>query len=215
LALSINGKLEYLWDYANNEVIWRGDQHYWHLSLNDQANTAERFWSLLEIEQVITLRQAGCTLKAQGEQALDRQCFGYILTNLPAYGESKIWDMLKAVNFPEQKSICNWSSQKLGQLAQQTVANPQFDEWIKKPRRTLFLHPLMLFMDYTAGIKDSLNKLRPLGTNTLTVYASTRESCLTETAPEVTVETADAKDSAIKLPEPSQIQEFKAEAMLN
>jgi hypothetical protein len=88
------------------------------------------------------------------------------------------------------------------------VANPHE----QKTQENLILAPA----DVVYGLYSrhySLDKLRPLGTNTLTVYASTSESCLTEPEPKVTVETTGAKDSSIKLPEPSQIQEFKAEAM--
>jgi hypothetical protein len=80
---------------------------YWRMPMNGQDDTAERFWSMLEIQQIITLPQASCTLKAQGEQALDRQCFGFVLTNMPAQGESKIWDMLKGLTFRSKKAYAD------------------------------------------------------------------------------------------------------------
>jgi hypothetical protein len=206
LAVTIDGKLEYLWDFNKGYLIWRGNKHYWRMRLDVQEQTLEEFWGNLEIEQVILLPNKPCT-KTSSNPAMQQQCFGYALTNLPAKGESKIWDMLKSARFKEEDFQCNWSSKEMGTLAKQAAANPLFDEWIKKPRKTLFLHPITLFMD-SPDNKASLDILRTAGANALTLYASRSKKCEQESAPKVSVVTVPSTKALYQPPKESEIVEF-------
>lgn len=207
LAVTIDGKLEYLWDFNKGYLIWRGSKHYWRMSLETQDKTLEEFWGNLEIDQVILLPNKPC-VKASSNPAMQQQCFGYALSNLPAKGESGIWNMLESARFSDLDFQCNWSSKEMGTLAKQVVANPLFDDWIKKPRKNLFLHPLTLFMSYTEGTQANLATLRAAGTNALTLYASHSKKCEQESAPKVSVATVPSTKALYQLPKESDIVEF-------
>jgi hypothetical protein len=207
LAVTIDGKLEYLWDFNKGYLLWRGNKHYWRMNLETQERTLEEFWGNLEIEQVILLPNKPCT-KTSSNAAMQQQCFGYALTNLPAKGESKIWNMLESARFGEDNFQCNWSSKQIGTLAKQVVANPLFDDWIKKPRKTLFLHPMTLFMSYTEGNPAKLDTLRTAGADALTLYASHHEKCEQESAPKVSIATVPSTKELYQLPKQSDIVEF-------